>query len=149
MRQSSIKIIIFLQVFLYLLGGHATAHGLAWCLSTDGHTHVATAAGCMTGPNERSSAATDFCLSSEGEAGKAAHTGVECRHLPVTAPHAASVVSAQKVAAGSVVAIIPAGFNPTLRCLTAAVYLQTPLPVSVELPRTVALVSLRTIVLVV
>ncbi|MDZ4183990.1 MAG: hypothetical protein U1D97_03295 [Desulfuromonadales bacterium] len=149
MRQSSIKIIIFLQVFLYLLGGHATAHGLAWCLSDDGHTHVATAAGCMTGPNERSCAATDFCLSSEGEAGKSSHTGVECRHLPVTAPHAASVASAQKFAPGSVVAIISAIFDPTLRCLTTTVYLQTLFPSSVELPRTVALVSLRTIVLVV
>lgn len=149
MRQSSIKIIILLQVFLYLLGGHATAHGLAWCISADGHAHVATAAGCMTVQDERSCATADFCISTAAEAGRAAHTGVECRHLPVTSPHATSVVSAQKVAAGSVVAIITALFDPTLRCLTAADYLQTPFPASIELPRAVALVSLRTIVLVI
>lgn len=149
MRQSSIKIIILLQVFLYLLGGHATAHGLAWCLSADGHAHVETAAGCLTGPDGRSSASVDFCLSAVDEASRAAHSGVECRHLPVTAPHASNNVSAQKVAAVSVAAIIPARFDPTLRCLTAAVYQQTPFPSFVKLPPNVALVSLRTIVLVI
>lgn len=149
MRQSSIKIIILLQVFLYLLGGHATAHGLAWCISADGHAHVATAAGCMTEQDERSCATADFFISTSGEVGRAAHSGVECRHLPVTSPHATSVVSAQKVETGSVVALIPAVFAPTLRCLTAAVYQQTPFLASVELPRIVALVSLRTIILVI
>lgn len=149
MRQSSIKIVILLQVVLYLLGGHATAHGLAWCISADGHAHVATAAGCMTGKNELSCAAADFCLSPADEAGRAAHPGVECRHLPVTSPHATSGVSLQKAAAGSVVAIIPAVFDSTWRWLTTTVYQQTPFPSSVELPRAVALVSLRTIILVI
>lgn len=149
MRQTSIKIIILLQVFLYLLGGHATAHGLAWCISANGHAHVATAAGCETEQHELSCSSAGFCISASNETGHAPHSGVECRHLPVTSPHATSVVSAQKVEAGSVVAIIPAVFDPTLRCLTAAVYQQTPFPASVELPRIVALVSLRTIVLVI
>ena len=149
MRLSSIKIIILLQFFLYLFGGHATAHGLSWCISADGHAHVATAAGCATEQDERTCATAGFCVSASDETVRATHSGEECRHLPVTFPHATSVASAQKVESGSVLAIIPAGSDPTLRCLAAAVCLQTPFPVSVELPRTVALVSLRTIVLVI
>lgn len=149
MRQSSIKVIILLQVFLYLLGGHATAHGLAWCIGTDGHAHVATSAGCVTEQDELSCSAALFCASAPDETGSDVHSGVECRHLPVTYPHATSVAAAQKVESGSVIAIVSAVFDPALRCLPAAIYLQTPFLASVELPRPVALASLRTIVLVI
>jgi hypothetical protein len=139
MRQSSIKIIILLQVFLYLLGGHATAHGLAWCLSADGHAHVAISADCVPGLEGQK----------EFSCGATSHTGVECRHLPVTSPHATSVVSAQIVESASVVTVITAVFDPTLRRLTAAVNLQIPFTTSVELPRNLALVALRAIVLII
>ncbi len=139
MRQSSMKIIILLQVFFYLLGGNATAHGLVWCLSADGHAHVAISADCVT----------EADIQGELSCAATAHTGVECRHFPITSAHASSVASAEKVASDKVVAIKPTDFDTTLRCLAASVYLQTPFPAFVELPRAVALVALRSIVLVI
>lgn len=149
MRQSSTKIIILLQLFLYLLGGHATAHGLAWCISADGHAHVASAAGCVSEQDELACATAGYCVSAPDEIGSPAHAGTECRHLPVTSPHANSVASAQKVESGSIVAIAPAISPPALRYRSAAVYRQTAFPAAVELPRPLALVSLRTIVLLI
>ncbi|PKN13422.1 MAG: hypothetical protein CVU69_01735 [Deltaproteobacteria bacterium HGW-Deltaproteobacteria-4] len=139
MRQSSMKIIILLQVFFYLLGGNATTNGLAWCLSADGHAHVVISADCVTEPK----------VQGELSCTTTAHTGVECRHFPITSPHASSVASAEKVESDKVVTIKPPGFDTTLRCLAASVYLQTPFPAFVELPRAVALDALRSIVLVI
>lgn len=149
MRQSSIKIIIFLQLALYLIGGHAAAHGLAWCISAEGHAHVATAAGCVTGEDDLSCTTAGSCLTPSEETATESCSDAECRHLPVTSPHSTGVASAHKVETGSVVAILPAVSAPTLRGFAAAIYQQSPFPVFVDLPRPVALVSLRTIVLVI
>lgn len=149
MRITSLKLFILLQVALYLIGGHATAHGLAWCISSEGHAHVATAAGCASEPNELSCTTSGSCISSADEDVAESHSGSECRHLPVTSPHSSSFASAQRVSMGSAVAILPTPSFPILPGFAAADDRQGLLPVSPELPRPVALTALRTIVLLI
>lgn len=147
MRRLTIKFFILFQVALYLTGGHATAHGLAWCISDEGRAHVATAAGCMTEQKELPCSTASFCIDSPSEAGAGSHSGTECRHLPVTSPHANGLSPSQRVESAGIIAIIPPPFNAELQHFIAPLPLLSPFSTAVELPRPVALVSLRTIVL--
>ncbi len=141
MPRLSCKFAIGLLVVFYLLGGHASAHGLAWCLGADGHAHVETG-DCATEP---SPAVAGPCLDFFGVDPDGSHSGAECRHLPVAAPHAPGVAQAPRDAAGKTISVLPL---PSSALQPATDLSRRPCsPPPVELPPTVAQVALRSIVL--
>lgn len=79
-----------LLLLLYLLGGHAAAHGLSWCLDADEGAHLELSLGpCGDRVVSSRAAVVGVCATeASGEACRAGSSGAaECRHLPLTTPH--------------------------------------------------------------
>lgn len=92
MKPSRLRILAQLLLVFYLLGGHAAAHGLSWCLEGN-HSHLEQETGQCASPEATSSCSEEsMCVSAAlvnpGDDGQERRT--ECRHLPTTSPHQSS-----------------------------------------------------------
>lgn len=136
----------FLLVF-YLLGSHAGAHGLAWCLGAGGHTHLERLpSSCDSGARLESCETADVCVvSTFGHPPHSSHQA-ECRHLPVSSLHSPLAQIVLKSGLGSPSDAPPAWLQPSLRLQTTvdlfAIHQLPKVP-----PPTQALAALRTVVL--
>jgi hypothetical protein len=147
MKHAWSKNLIWLLLAFYLLGGHAGAHGLAWCLGADGHGHLErSAAACASSAQKPSCGPADACARPALARASHHHSAPECRHQPVTEDQAAFVPGSQPLPD-----VYPtegrSAWSPFWPRLAVAMReSRTPRPAP-GLPPTQALAALRTIVL--
>jgi hypothetical protein len=131
----------------YLLGSHAGAHGLAWCLGAEGHAHlVKAAAACHTSTLHQPCGSANFCAASALAQPPLAPQQSECQHLPVNslhAPLAQNILKADKLSPPDAT---PAGLPPLWRQQVATRRTVVP-SLAASLPPTQSLAALRSVVL--
>lgn len=152
MRHSLLRTVASVLVVFYLFGGHASVHGLSWCLATDDHAHLEQVTGhCATPALTSSCSAEDACAAAMPTNVEPAESDHEersdCHHLPVTTPHQSSAKQR----------LVHADDQPPVAIVFSFTCLSTSPGVSAtvsarhqveHLPPLQALVALRTVVLV-
>jgi len=138
--------IISLLAF-YLLGSHAGAHGLAWCLGAEGHAHLEMSPSvCDSSSLQQPCGTAEACVTSARAHSPLSPHPTECRHLPVSSLHAPLVQKTLKTHHYSPQEPTPASLPPHLR-LHVAPGRDFFRSSSSALPPFQALAALRTVVL--
>ena len=133
----------------YLLGSHAGAHGLAWCLGAEGHAHLEMSpSACDSSALQQPCGTADACVAAALAHSPHAPHPAECRHLPVSSLHAPLVQKTLKAHQYSPQDSPPTALPPLWRPQVAADRNYFPSPAS-SLPPSQALVALRTIALLI
>ena len=151
MKPSRLRILAQLLLVFYLLGGHAAAHGLSWCLAEDDHSHLEQVSGQCVSPAVTSSCSEEASCDSVAFVNKGADSHeqrTECRHLPTTSPHQSSFTQRIDRANDNSVPSLDPSSGSTPLYLPASVTTLAPLRhATAHLPPLQALTALRTIVL--
>lgn len=149
MRKKPFRQVLAIVILLafYLLGSHAGAHGLAWCLGAEGHAHLErSSSGCDASVLQSPCGTADACVASAQAHSPFSPHHTECRHLPVSSLHAPLVQKTLKAHQYSPQNAPPAALPPLWRLPIAADLNVFRSPAS-ALPATQALAALRTVVL--
>lgn len=138
--------IIILLAF-YLMGSHAGAHGLAWCIGAEGHAHLEmSTSACDSSALQPSCGTADACVASAQANSPHSPHPAECRHLPVNSLHAPLAQKTLKAHHNSSQDSTPASLPPLRRLQVAAGRSSFSSPTSSLLPSQ-TLAALRTVVL--
>ena len=140
-------IAIILLLAFYLLGSHAGAHGLAWCLGAEGHAHLEMSpSACDSSALQQPCGTAEACVASPLSHSPLSPHHAECRHLPVSSLHAPIVQKTLKAHHYSPQDSTLASLPPLWRLQDAAGRNFFRPPAS-SLPPSQALAALRTVVL--
>jgi hypothetical protein len=92
MKPSRLRYLTPLLLVCYLLGGHAAAHGLSWCLAADDHAHLEQVGGACADTDVKASCAAEATCAPVAFGVDPQEHGrqSDCHHLPVTSPHHSS-----------------------------------------------------------
>jgi hypothetical protein len=138
---------IIILLALYLLGTHAGAHGLAWCLGAEGHAHLEMSpTACDAKALQPPCGTAETCVSSAQPHSPLSPHHAECQHLPVSSLHAPLVQKTLKAHQYSTQDSSPTALPPLWRPQVAADrnYFRSP---ALSLPPSQSLAALRTVVL--